>query len=71
MADLGEGPGSPPFLDQTEAGRAEKIPLETAPPPPLFQGLNLALKLTHFLTVTMKNSENDVSSMKMLPEPIT
>ena len=37
MADLGEGPGGlglPPFLDQTEAGRADKTFLETFPPPP-------------------------------------
>ena len=33
----GEGPGSPLFLDQTEARRAEKSFLR--PPPPLSQGL--------------------------------
>ena len=40
MADLGEGPATPPpFLDQTEARRAEKIFLETGPPH-LSQDLN-------------------------------
>ena len=36
MADLEEGPGgpSPPYLDQTEARRAEKTVLETGPPLP-------------------------------------
>ena len=35
VADLGEGPGGvPPFLDQTEARRADKKFLETSPPPP-------------------------------------
>ena len=51
----GRGPGPPSFLDQTEAQRAEKNVLETAPlhisgsgcppPPPLSQGLDAALKL--------------------------
>ena len=40
MADPGEGPATPPpFLDQTEARRAEKIFLETSPPH-LSQDLN-------------------------------
>ena len=37
VADLGEGSGGlglPPFLDQTEARRADKKFLETFPPPP-------------------------------------
>ena len=36
VTDIGEGPGPGPslFLDQTEARRAQKIFLETAPPPP-------------------------------------
>ena len=40
VANLGEGPGGPPsfFSDQTEAWRAEKNVLETAPA--LSQGLN-------------------------------
>ena len=39
MADRGEGP-PPLFLNQTEARRAEKVFFETAPPPPLSQGLD-------------------------------
>ena len=58
MADLGEGPATPPpFLDQTEARRAEKIFLETGPPhlsqdlndppnPLLWEGLDLPLRQT-------------------------
>ena len=43
VADPGEEPGwpgSPLFLDQNEARRAEKIFFETAPPPPSSQGLD-------------------------------
>ena len=44
MADQEQGlkhPSPPPFIsDQTEAQRAEKIFWETAPPPPLSQGLD-------------------------------
>ena len=35
MADPGEGPGAPLFLDQNEARRAEKIFFEAASPPDL------------------------------------
>ena len=34
LADQGRGPGSPIFLDQTEAQRAKKNFWETAPPSP-------------------------------------
>ena len=38
--------GAPPlFLEHTEVQRAEKNFLETAPPPPLFQGLDPARML--------------------------
>ena len=62
MADPGEGPATPPpFLDQTEARRAEKIFLVTSPPqlshdinyppppppnPLLSEGLDLPLRQT-------------------------
>ena len=40
VTDIGEGPGPGPglFLDQTEARRAKKNFLETAPTPPLIKG---------------------------------
>ena len=41
LADQGRGPGSPLFLDQTEAQRAEKFGGDRAPA--LSQGLDLAL----------------------------
>ena len=37
------GGGSPLFLDQTEAPRAEKNFVDTAPRPTLSQGLDLAM----------------------------
>ena len=44
VMDPGEGPGRPApppiFLDQTEAQRAKNFFFETAPPPPLCQGLD-------------------------------
>ena len=43
LADQGRGPGSPLFLAQTEARRAEKNLGETGPPPPLSQVLDLAM----------------------------
>ena len=40
-ADLGEGPGPPLFLEQTEAQKAQKKVFgDQAPPPPLSQGLD-------------------------------